>query len=64
MVITANYQKRASTKIILDTPLDKINTWVFVLIQQNITVLWIGTSLKGSSLTSQKLTKVIQDLNH
>ena len=64
MVITANYQKRASTKRILDTPLDKINTWVFVLIQQNITALWIGTSLKGSSLTSQKLTKVIQDLNH
>ena len=25
-----------------------------VLIQQNITAFWIGTSLKGSSLTSQK----------
>ena len=35
-----------------------------VLIQQNIIVLWIGTSLKGSSLTSQKLTILTQNLNH
>ena len=35
-----------------------------VLIQQNITAFWIGTSLKGSSLTSQKLTILIQNLDH
>ena len=35
-----------------------------VLIQQNIIVLWIGTSLKESSLTSQKLTILIQNLNY
>ena len=35
-----------------------------VLIQQNIIVLWIGTNLKGSCLTSQKLTILIQNLNH
>ena len=35
-----------------------------VLIQQNITAFWIGTSLKGSSLNSQKLTILIQNLNH
>ena len=35
-----------------------------VLIQQNVTAFWIGTSLKGSSLTSQKLTILIQKLNH
>ena len=34
-----------------------------VLIQQNIIALWIGTSLKGSSLTSQKLTVLIQNLD-
>ena len=35
-----------------------------VTIQQNITAFWIGTSLKGSSLTPQKLTILIQNLNH
>ena len=35
-----------------------------VLIQQNITAFWIGTSLKGSSLISQKLTINIQNLDH
>ena len=35
-----------------------------VLIQQNTTAFWIGTSLKGSSLTSQKLTILIQNLDH
>ena len=35
-----------------------------VLIQQNIIALWIGTILKGSSLTSQKLTILIQILHH
>ena len=59
-----NYQTRASTKRILDTPLYKTNTWVFVLIQQNIIVLRIETSLKESSLTSQKLTILIENLNH
>ena len=59
-----NYQTRASTKRILDTPLYKTNTWVFVLIQQNIIVLRIETSLKGSFLTSQKLTILIENLNH
>ena len=43
-----NYQTRASTKRILDTALYKTNTWVFVLIQQNIIVLRIETILKGS----------------
>ena len=37
---------------------------LMVLIQQNIIVFWIGTSLKGSSLTSKKLTIIIQKLNH
>ena len=35
-----------------------------VLIQQNITAFWIGATLKRSSLTSQKLTILIQNLNH
>ena len=35
-----------------------------VLIQQNVIVLWIGTSLKESSLNSQKLTILIQNLNY
>ena len=34
------------------------------LIQQNITAFWIETSLKGSSLTSQKLTILNQNLDH
>ena len=59
-----NYQTRASTKRILDTPLYKTNTWVFVLIQQNIIVLRIETTLKGSFLTSLKLTIRIENLNH
>ena len=59
-----NYQTRASTKRILDTRLYKTNTWVFVFIQQNIIVLRIETSLKGSFLTSQKLTILIENLNH
>ena len=59
-----NCQTRASTKKILHTPLYKANTWVFVLIQQNIIVLRIETSLKESSLTSQKLTILIENLNH
>ena len=58
-----NYQTRASTKIILDTPLYKGNNWVFVFIQQNINVLRIETSLKESSLISQKLTILIENLN-
>ena len=32
-----------------------------VFIQQNITAFWIGTSSKESSLTSQKLTILIQN---
>ena len=59
-----NYQTRASTKRIFRTPLYKANAWVFVLIQQNIIVLRIETSLKESSLTSQKLTILIENLNH
>ena len=59
-----NHNYRASPKRILDTPLYKTNTWVFVLIQQNIIVLRIETSLKESSLTSQKLTILIENLNH
>ena len=35
-----------------------------VLIQQNIVVLWIRTSLEGPSVTSQKLAILIQNLNH
>ena len=35
-----------------------------VLIQQNIVVSWIRTSLEGSSVTSQKLAILIQNLNH
>ena len=35
-----------------------------VLIQQNMTAFWIGTSLTGSSLTSQKLAILIQNLDH
>ena len=35
-----------------------------VLIQQNIIVLWIGTSSKESSLNYQKLTILIQNLSH
>ena len=35
-----------------------------VLIQKNIIVLWIGTSLKESFLTSQELTILIQNLNY
>ena len=58
-----NYQTRASTKRILDTPLYKGNTWVFVFIQQNIIVLRNETSLKESSLISQKLTILIENLN-
>ena len=34
------------------------------IILQNTTVLRIGTSLKGSSLTSQKLSILIQNLNY
>ena len=41
-----NHNYRASPKRILDTPLYKTNTRVFVLIQQNIIVLRIKTSLK------------------
>ena len=33
------------------------------LIQRNITAFWIRSSLKGSSLTSQKLTILIQNLD-
>ena len=49
------YQTRASTKRILDTPLLKTNTWVFVLIQQNIIVLRIETSLKGIFLNVSEI---------
>ena len=35
-----------------------------VLIQQNITVFWIRTSLKGSTLTFQKLTVLVQNLDN
>ena len=35
-----------------------------VLIQQNINAFWIGTNLKESSLTSEKLAIVIQNLDH
>ena len=35
-----------------------------VLIQQNITALWMEPVLKGSSLASQKLTILIQNLDH
>ena len=36
---------------------------LMVLIQRNITAFWIRCSLKGSSLTSQKLTILIQNLD-
>ena len=34
-----------------------------VLFQQNVIALWIGTTLKGYSLTSKKLATLIQNLN-
>ena len=37
---------------------------LMALIQQNIIAFWIGTSLKGTSLTSQKLAILIQNLDH
>ena len=41
-----------------------IRQTLMVLIQQNIVVLWIRTSLEGPSVTSQKLAILIQNLNH
>ena len=49
----------AFTKKFMDTHLYKKT--LIVLIQQNVIVLQTGTSLKGSSLTSQKLTILTQN---
>ena len=51
-----DYQTWASSKRLWT--LLAIRQILVVLIQQNMIVLWIGTSLKGSFLTSQKLTRL------
>ena len=61
MVITITTKSELLLKIFWTLP--SIRQTLMVLIQQNIIVLWIETSLKGSSLISQKLSILTQNFH-